>query len=83
MSRAASVAGYMRKAERALDETRLILGTKTEKACSRAYYAYAIHRSHRIRNGRRAALFAAKRGRCRVAPDGVQLTVNWIDADLR
>ncbi len=37
---AAVVAGYMRKAERALDEARLLLqGAKTEGACSRAYYA--------------------------------------------
>jgi uncharacterized protein (UPF0332 family) len=35
-----SVAGYMRKAERALDEARLLLrDKKTEGACSRAYYA--------------------------------------------
>ena len=41
MSRAAlTVAGYMRKAERALDEARLLLrDKKTEGACSRAYYA--------------------------------------------
>ena len=37
---AAAVAGYMRKAERALDEARLLLReSKTEGACSRAYYA--------------------------------------------
>ena len=37
---AALVAGYMRKAERALDEARLLLrDKKTEGACSRAYYA--------------------------------------------
>ena len=36
----AVVAGYMRKAERALDEARLLLqAEKTEGACSRAYYA--------------------------------------------
>ena len=36
----AIVAGYMRKAERALDEARLLLLVeKTEGACSRAYYA--------------------------------------------
>jgi uncharacterized protein len=41
MSRAAlAVAGYMGKAERALDEARLLLRDKrTEGACSRAYYA--------------------------------------------
>src|SRR5208282_346648 len=41
MSRAAvTVAGYMRKAERALDEARLLLrAEKTEGACNRAYYA--------------------------------------------
>jgi len=39
-SAALSVAGYMRKAERALDEARLLLrDKKTEGACSRAYYA--------------------------------------------
>ena len=37
---AALVAGYMGKAERALDEARLLLrDKKTEGACSRAYYA--------------------------------------------
>jgi uncharacterized protein (UPF0332 family) len=37
---AAIVAGYIGKAERALDEARLLLrGGKTEGACSRAYYA--------------------------------------------
>ena len=37
---AAAVASYMRKAERALDEARLLLREgKTEGACSRAYYA--------------------------------------------
>jgi uncharacterized protein len=41
MSRATvTVAGYMRKAERALDEARLLLrDEKTEGACNRAYYA--------------------------------------------
>ena len=35
-----SVAGYMRKAERTLDEARLLLrDKKTEGSCSRAYYA--------------------------------------------
>ena len=39
-SSALTVAGYMRKAERALDEARLLLrDEKTEGACSRAYYA--------------------------------------------
>ncbi len=39
-SAALTVAGYMRKAERALDEGRLLLrDEKTEGACSRAYYA--------------------------------------------
>lgn len=39
-SAALIVAGYMRKAERALDEARLLLrDEKTEGACSRAYYA--------------------------------------------
>jgi uncharacterized protein (UPF0332 family) len=39
-SAALTVAGYMRKAERALDEARLLLrDEKTEGACSRAYYA--------------------------------------------
>ncbi len=34
------VAGYTEKAQRALDEARLLLGdAKTEGACSRAYYA--------------------------------------------
>ena len=37
---AAAVEGYMRKAGRALDEARLLLQeSKTEGACSRAYYA--------------------------------------------
>jgi uncharacterized protein (UPF0332 family) len=37
---AALVAGYMRKAERALDEARLLLqAEKAEGACNRAYYA--------------------------------------------
>ena len=37
---AALVADYMRKAERTLDEARLLLrDKKTEGACSRAYYA--------------------------------------------
>jgi len=37
---AAVVAGYMRKAERALGEARLLLSQQaTEGACSRAYYA--------------------------------------------
>ena len=37
---AALIAGYMRKAERALDEARLLLrDEKTEGACNRAYYA--------------------------------------------
>ena len=37
---AALVADYMRKAERTLDEARLLLqAEKTEGACSRAYYA--------------------------------------------
>jgi len=41
MSRTAlTISGYMRKAERALDEARLLLrDKKTEGACSRAYYA--------------------------------------------
>ena len=39
-SSALTVAGYVRKAERALDEARLLLrDEKTEGACSRAYYA--------------------------------------------
>lgn len=39
-SAALSTAGYMRKAERALDEARLLLREKkAEGACSRAYYA--------------------------------------------
>jgi len=37
---AAVAASYMRKAERALDEARLlVLGAKSEGACNRAYYA--------------------------------------------
>jgi uncharacterized protein (UPF0332 family) len=48
---AALVAGYMRKAERALDEARLLLrDEKTEGACSRAYYA--------MHDAAHAALFA-------------------------
>jgi uncharacterized protein (UPF0332 family) len=40
MSNPVTVAGYMQKAERALDEARLLLREKkTEGACSRAYYA--------------------------------------------
>lgn len=41
MTRAAdAAAGYLRKAERALDEARLLLAeARTEGACSRAYYA--------------------------------------------
>jgi uncharacterized protein (UPF0332 family) len=40
VSSPAAVAGYMRKAARALDEARLLLqDKKTEGACSRAYYA--------------------------------------------
>lgn len=40
MTPAAVVTGYMRKAERALDEARLLLReSKTEGACNRAYYA--------------------------------------------
>jgi len=39
-SAALTVAGYMRKAERALDEARLLLSRQaTEGACSRSYYA--------------------------------------------
>jgi len=39
-SAALTVAGYMRKAGRALDEARLLLrDEKTDGACSRAYYA--------------------------------------------
>lgn len=39
-SAALSDAGYMRKAERALEEARLLLREqKTEGACNRAYYA--------------------------------------------
>ena len=53
MSGSASiVAGYMGKAERALDEARLLLqGEKTEGDCSRAYYA--------MHDAAHAALFAA------------------------
>ena len=47
----AIVAGYMAKAERALDEARFLLGGgKTEGACSRAYYA--------MHDAAHAALFA-------------------------
>jgi uncharacterized protein (UPF0332 family) len=50
-SAAVTVAGYMRKAERALDEARLLLRErKTEGACSRAYYA--------MHDAAHAALFA-------------------------
>lgn len=48
---ASIVAGYMGKAERALDEARFLLqGEKTEGACSRAYYA--------MHDAAHAALFA-------------------------
>ena len=48
---AAIVAGYISKAERALEEARLLLqGDKTEGACSRAYYA--------MHDAAHAALFA-------------------------
>ncbi len=48
---AASVARYIGKAERALEEARLLLGNdKTEGACSRAYYA--------MHDAAHAALFA-------------------------
>jgi uncharacterized protein (UPF0332 family) len=44
-------AGYIQKAERALDEARFLLqGDKTEGACSRAYYA--------MHDAAHAALFA-------------------------
>jgi uncharacterized protein (UPF0332 family) len=47
----ATVAGYMQKAKRALDEARLLLGAqKAEGACSRAYYA--------MHDAAHAALFA-------------------------
>jgi len=50
-SSAEIVAGYIGKAERALDEARLLLrGIKTEGACSRAYYA--------MHDAAHAALFA-------------------------
>jgi uncharacterized protein (UPF0332 family) len=50
-SSAVIVAGYIGKAERALDEARLLLrGNKTEGACSRAYYA--------MHDAAHAALFA-------------------------
>lgn len=40
MTRPVAAVGYMEKAERALDEARLLLrGKGTEGACSRAYYA--------------------------------------------
>jgi uncharacterized protein (UPF0332 family) len=40
MTNPAAVASYMRKAQRALDEARLLLGAqKAEGACNRAYYA--------------------------------------------
>ena len=45
------VAGYLKKAERALEEARLLLdGGKTEGTCSRAYYA--------MHDAAHAALFA-------------------------
>jgi len=48
---AAIVVSYMRKAERALEEARLLLdGDKTEGTCSRAYYA--------MHDAAHAALFA-------------------------
>jgi uncharacterized protein (UPF0332 family) len=48
---AALVAGYIGKAERALEEARLLLrGGKTEGTCSRAYYA--------MHDAAHAALFA-------------------------
>ena len=52
MKRAAlAAAGYMRKAERALEEARLLLrDKKTEGACSRAYYS--------MRDAAHAALLA-------------------------
>jgi uncharacterized protein (UPF0332 family) len=50
-SLATLAAGYMEKAERALDEARFLLGgDKTEGACSRAYYA--------MHDAAHAALFA-------------------------
>jgi len=40
MTNPAAVARYMQKAQRALDEARLLLGAqKAEGACNRAYYA--------------------------------------------
>jgi uncharacterized protein (UPF0332 family) len=48
------VANYLKKADRALDEARLLLRAKrTEGACSRAYYA--------MHDAAHAALFAAGR----------------------
>ncbi len=49
---ASIVAGYIEKAERALEEARMLLrGDKTEGACSRAYYA--------MHDAAHAALFAS------------------------
>jgi uncharacterized protein (UPF0332 family) len=54
MTSPATVAGYMQKAKRALDEARLLLGAqKAEGACSRAYYA--------MHDAAHAALFATGR----------------------
>src|SRR5271155_3328105 len=51
MSSPVTAASYMRKAERALDEARVLLReAKTEGACSRAYYA--------MHDAAHAALFA-------------------------
>ena len=51
MTSPATVAGYMQKAQRALDEARLLLGAQmTEGACNRAYYA--------MHDAAHAALFA-------------------------
>lgn len=51
MTSSVTVASYMHKAERALDEARLLLrGEKSEGACSRAYYA--------MHDAAHAALFA-------------------------
>ncbi len=52
-SSASIVAAYIEKAERALEEARLLLrGDKTEGACSRAYYA--------MHDAAHAALFATR-----------------------
>jgi uncharacterized protein (UPF0332 family) len=52
-SAALTIAGYMRKAERALDEARLLLREqKTEGACSRAYYNVARRSTRRFARDR-------------------------------